>query len=244
MKLIVTKDYAAMSQAGAKLFIDLIKNKPDAVLGLATGSTPIGLYKELIKAHQEGLDFSRLTTFNLDEYLGLASDHEQSYNYFMHTELFNHVNIPEEHIHMPDGLLNDIKAFSAYYEDAIQQAGGIDLQLLGVGENGHIAFNEPGETLSAVTFVSELTEDTIEVNSRFFDDVKDVPTQAVSMGMGSILSAKKIVMMANGEKKRPVMERLLRDQTVSTDFPISFLKCHPDVTLIVDEEAMPIGWEQ
>lgn len=240
MKLIVEKNYELMSKTAADIFIDLIKDKPDAVLGLATGSTPVGMYKELIRAYENGLDFSKIRTFNLDEYLGIDPKHPSSYNYFMHDELFDHVNIKEENIRIPDGLAEDISAFSKSYEKAMVDAGGIDIQLLGVGENGHIAFNEPGTTLSSVTFVETLTQDTIEVNSRFFDDIKDVPTKAISMGIGSILKAKKIVLLANGIKKKPVMERLFADDSVSTDFPISFLKCHPDVVIIVDEESNPL----
>ncbi|NLY85679.1 MAG: glucosamine-6-phosphate deaminase [Tissierellia bacterium] len=238
MKIFVEKDYEAMSKKAAEIFIEAIKEKPNIILGLATGSTPIGLYKELIRAHkEEGLDFSKVTTFNLDEYIGLSPDHPSSYEYFMREELFNHINIPRENIHIPDGLAENIEEYCKKYEEMIDKAGGIDIQLLGVGENGHIAFNEPDESLSLGTTIVELTENTIEVNSRFFQSVEEVPRTAISMGIGSILKAKKIVLLANGKRKAPVIKKLLSTDRVSTKFPVSFLLLHPDVTVIVDEEA-------
>lgn len=238
MKIFVEKDYEAMSKKAAEIFIEAIKEKPNIILGLATGSTPIGLYKELIRAHkEEGLDFSKVTTFNLDEYIGLSPDHPSSYEYFMREELFNHINIPRENIHIPDGLAENIEEYCKKYDEMIDKAGGIDIQLLGVGENGHIAFNEPDESLSLGTTIVELTENTIEVNSRFFQSVEEVPRTAISMGIGSILKAKKIVLLANGKRKAPVIKKLLSTDRVSTKFPVSFLLLHPDVTVIVDEEA-------
>lgn len=238
MKNFVEKDYEAMSKKAAEIFIEAIKEKPNIILGLATGSTPIGLYKELIRAHkEEGLDFSKVTTFNLDEYIGLSPDHPSSYEYFMREELFNHINIPRENIHIPDGLAENIEEYCKKYDEMIDKAGGIDIQLLGVGENGHIAFNEPDESLSLGTTIVELTENTIEVNSRFFQSVEEVPRTAISMGIGSILKAKKIVLLANGKRKAPVIKKLLSTDRVSTKFPVSFLLLHPDVTVIVDEEA-------
>lgn len=238
MKIFVEKDYEAMSKKAAEIFIEAIKEKPNIILGLATGSTPIGLYKELIRAHkEEGLDFSKVTTFNLDEYIGLSPEHPSSYEYFMREELFNHINIPRENIHIPDGLAENIEEYCKKYDEMIDKAGGIDIQLLGVGENGHIAFNEPDESLSLGTTIVELTENTIEVNSRFFQSVEEVPRTAISMGIGSILKAKKIVLLANGKRKAPVIKKLLSTDRVSTKFPVSFLLLHPDVTVIVDEEA-------
>lgn len=238
MKIFVEKDYEAMSKKAAEIFIEAIKEKPNIILGLATGSTPIGLYKELIRAHkEEGLDFSKVTTFNLDEYIGLSPEHPSSYEYFMREELFNHINIPRENIHIPDGLAENIEEYCKKYDEMIDKAGGIDIQLLGVGENGHIAFNEPDESLSLGTTIVELTENTIEVNSRFFQSVEEVPRTAISMGIGSILKAKKIVLLANGKRKAPVIKKLLSADRVSTKFPVSFLLLHPDVTVIVDEEA-------
>lgn len=241
MRIIVTKNYEDMSKEAANLVKTVIRSKDRPILGLATGSTPIGLYNELIEAYKtEDLDFSSVITFNLDEYLGIDPEHPSSYNFFMHDKLFDHINIKEENIHIPDGLIEDIEAFSKAYEQTIDDAGGIDVQILGVGENGHIAFNEPGETLSAVTFIENLTEDTITVNSRFFKRIEEVPTKAVSMGMGTIMKAKQIILLANGERKRPVIEKLLADNSISTHFPISFLKAHPNATIIVDEAAYPL----
>lgn len=238
MKVIVVKDYESMSKKAADIFIEGIKNKPDIVLGLATGSTPIGMYKELIRAHkEEELDFSKVTTFNLDEYVGLSNDHPSSYGYFMDNELFNHINIQRENTHLPDGKAVDPQAYCKIYDELIEEAGGIDIQILGVGENGHIAFIEPDKSLSVGTSVVKLTDNTIEVNSRFFDSMEEVPKTAITMGMGSILKAKKIVFLANGKRKTPVIKRLLSEHRVDTMFPVSFLHLHPDVTIIVDEEA-------
>ncbi|NLK44200.1 MAG: glucosamine-6-phosphate deaminase [Tissierellia bacterium] len=238
MKIFVGKNYEEMSKIAAKIFIGAIKEKPNIVLGLATGSTPIGLYKELIRAHkEEGLDFSRVTSFNLDEYVGLSPEHPSSYGYYMKEELFDHVNILRGNTHIPDGKAENVEEYCKVYDEMIEKAGGIDIQLLGVGENGHIAFNEPDESLSLGTTIVKLTENTIEVNSRFFESIEEVPKTAISMGIGGILKAKKIVLLANGEKKAPVIKELLNTDRVSTKFPVSFLLLHPDVTIIVDEEA-------
>ena len=238
MEVLVVKDYDSISKEAGQIFIEAIKNKPNIVLGLATGSTPIGMYKEMIKAHKdEGLDFSKVVTFNLDEYVGLSKDHSSSYRYFMDNELFNHINIDKNNTNVPDGKANNLEEFCKKYDEMIKEAGGIDIQVLGVGENGHIAFNEPEESLSAGTSIVKLTDNTIEVNSRFFDSMDEVPKQAITMGMGSILKSRKIVLLANGEKKAPVIKKLLNENRVSTMFPVSFLYLHPDVTVIVDEAA-------
>lgn len=238
MNIIVVKDYEAMSKKAGEIFVQEIKSKPDIVLGLATGSTPIGMYKELIKAYKkDNLDFSNVRTFNLDEYVGLSKEHPSSYGYFMDNELFNHINIKKENTHLPDGKAENINEYCKKYDDMILDAGGIDIQLLGVGENGHIAFNEPDKTLSVGTSIIGLTENTIEVNSRFFENKEEVPTTAITMGMGSILKTRKIVLLANGIKKAPVIKRLLTDNRIDTMFPVSFLLLHPDVTIIVDEAA-------
>jgi len=238
LNIFVEKDYDAMSKRAANILIDAIKKKPDIVLGLATGSTPIGLYKELVKAHvDKGLDFSRVTTFNLDEYIGLSPEHPNSYVYYMNENLFNHVNISKENIHIPDGMAENPEEYCKKYDEMIDESGGIDIQILGVGENGHIAFNEPDESLSVGTSVVELAENTVEANSRFFKSKDEVPRTAISMGIGNILKAKRIILLANGKKKAPVIKKLLEEKRVSTKFPVSFLLLHPDVTLIVDEEA-------
>ncbi len=235
--IIIVKNYEEMSKRAGQIIIDGVKKNPEIVLGLATGSTPIGLYKEMIEAYKSGLDYSRVKTFNLDEYVGLSPDHVSSYSYFMHTELFDHINIDEKNISIPNGKALDLDGHCKDYDRAIEEAGGIDIQVLGVGENGHIAFNEPSDFLHANTCITELTEDTIVVNSRFFDNIEEVPNTAISMGIGSILKAKKIILLANGPKKTPVITRLLESKNVTTDFPVSFLLVHPDVTIIVDEEA-------
>lgn len=238
LKVIIEKDYDSMSKKAAEIFIQAIKEKPNIVLGLATGSTPIGLYRELIRVHkEEGLDFSRVTTFNLDEYLGLSSDHPNSYGYFMKEQLFDHINISRENTHIPDGMAENPEEYCKKYDKMIDDLGGIDIQLLGVGENGHIAFNEPDDSLSIGTSIVKLAEKTIEANSRFFESKDQVPREAISMGIGSILKAKKIVLLANGKKKAEVVKKLLTTDRVSTKFPASFLLLHPDVTIIVDEEA-------
>ena len=237
MKILVEKDYESMSKVAGKIFIEAVKEKPDIILGLATGSTPIGMYKELIKAYNDGLDFSRVRTFNLDEYIGLSHEHPSSFGYFMNTELFNHINIDKENCHVPDGEADDMEGYCKTYDDMIEEAGGIDLQLLGIGEDGHIAFNEPGEYLLTRTNVAKLADSTISVNSRFFDSIEDVPKTAITVGMGTILKAKKIVLLANGKRKSAVIKELLKGTKVTTMLPVSFLLLHPDVTVIVDEEA-------
>lgn len=238
MKVLVEKDYESMSKKAGEIFIEAISKKPDIVLGLATGSTPIGMYKEIIRAYNEdGLDLSKVKTFNLDEYVGLSPDHPSSYRYFMNNELFNHININKENTYVPDGKAENMEEYCKIYDEMIEKAGRIDIQVLGIGENGHIAFNEPDEALSVGTNIVKLTEDTIEVNSRFFDSIEEVPKTAITVGMGSILKARKIILLANGVKKAPVIKRLLNENKVTTQLPVSFLLLHPDVTVIVDEAA-------
>ncbi|NLM52340.1 MAG: glucosamine-6-phosphate deaminase [Firmicutes bacterium] len=237
MKIRIAKDYDQMSTWAAEIVAQEIKEKNDLVLGLATGSTPEGLYRLLVQMYQEGtLDFSKVITFNLDEYLGLAPTHPQSYAYFMHQHLFAHINIKAENIHLPDGLAKDLPAFCREYEEKIAAAGGIDLQILGIGRNGHIGFNEPNDYLSAGTHVVSLTEETIDANSRFFNSKDEVPRQAVTMGMGTILKAKKILLMANGKTKAEAIKGTLSGK-ITTKIPASFLQLHRDLTVIIDEEA-------
>lgn len=238
MKLLIEKDYESMSLAASKIIVEEIIKNPKAVIGLATGSTPMGMYKELIRMHkEEGLDFSQITTFNLDEYIGLDGDNPCSYRYFMNHELFNHININMENTYVPDGLADDIDGFCKNYDKLIDDVGGIDIQILGIGPNGHIAFNEPDVALSKGTCVVKLTPDTILANSRFFNSMDDVPKTAITMGVGSILKAKKIILLANGIGKAPAIKNLLKDDKISTYVPASFLSLHPDVTIIVDKEA-------
>lgn len=233
MRVMIVKDYDEMSSEAAKIISKQIKMKPDSVLGLATGGTPVGTYRALIG---KGLDFSGLTTFNLDEYYGLGPDHLQSYNHFMFDNLFNHVNIDPKRIHIPDGLAKDVRAFCEKYEGEIRKAGGIDLQLLGIGRDGHIAFNEPGSSLTARTQLVALAEETIEDNARYFDKKDDVPRFAISMGCGTIMDAKKLLLLANGEGKADAVAALI-EGPITSQITASVLQMHPDATVIVDEAA-------
>lgn len=236
MEVIVVKDYEELSKKASDIVEKVIKENEKPVLGLATGSTPIGMYKDLIRKYQEGkLDFSNTITFNLDEYVGIAVDDPNSYHYYMENEFFKHINIDRKNTHIP-APTEDEKEIKSYSE-LLKECGGLDIQVLGIGPNGHIAFNEPGKYLLAHTGVVDLTEETIEANSRFFDSIEDVPTKAVTMGMAEILSAKKIILLANGEKKADAIKDILKDNYVSTFHPASLLKLHRDVTIIVDEEA-------
>jgi glucosamine-6-phosphate deaminase len=236
MKFIITEDYDEMSKVAADMVIEQIKNNPESILGLATGSSPIGLYKQLIKAHKEGLDFSKVKTFNLDEYYGLTPDHPQSYRYFMNDVLFNHINIDQKNVHIPSGIAKDVEKECKDYDKSVEDAGGVDLQVLGIGRNGHIAFNEPEENLALGTHLTGLTENTINANSRFFDSMDDVPKKALTMGIGTIMKAKKIVLVASGKDKAPVIRDLTRP-CLTTNIPASMLHLHNDVTIIVDKDA-------
>lgn len=214
----------------------LLRRKPNAVLGLATGSSPIGVYDELIKACQnEEISFARVTSFNLDEYLGLTPENNQSYRYFMNEHLFNHIDIDKKKTHVPS---TDEHSYDYYknYDQHIKDAGGIDFQILGIGSNGHIAFNEPGTSFDTLTHIVDLKESTIKDNSRFFNDISEVPTRAVSMGLKSIMNAKRIVIIITGANKAAALKRLLNKE-ISTDFPASILVKHPNVTIYADKEA-------
>ena len=212
--------------------------KPDCVLGLATGSTPIGTYEKLVKRYKKGdLDFSQVRTVNLDEYKGLTRDNDQSYYYFMHEHLFNHVNIPEESTNVPDGTASDGDSECVRYEALIRELGGQDLQLLGLGHNGHIGFNEPSDSFAKTTHCVDLQERTIEANKRFFASADEVPKQAYTMGIGTIMQAKKILIIASGEDKADI----IRDAffgPVTPRVPASILQFHPDVTLVADASAL------
>ena len=237
MRVIVCENYEEMSKAGARIFAAQMTLKPDSILGLATGSTPVGLYKELIRMNKAGeIDFAPIVSFNLDEYYPISPDNNQSYRYFMNENLFNHVNIDKARTHVPNGMAEDAEAECKAYDAAILAAGGIDVQLLGIGVNGHIAFNEPDGELICGTHITGLTESTIEANSRFFASREEVPTRAMTMGMASILGAKKIVLLANGKGKHEAVQKLL-DNTITTMCPATLLKVHPDVTLICDRAA-------
>ncbi|WP_195987011.1 glucosamine-6-phosphate deaminase [Clostridium sp. D53t1_180928_C8] len=237
MNLRVVNSYEELSKVAASEFSKVIKEKPDAILGLATGGSPIGMYKELIKMYEnKELDFSKITTVNLDEYIGLNPEHSQSYRYFMNDNLFNHININLANTFVPNGLAKDLEVECKEYDKRIIELGGIDIQLLGVGNNGHIAFNEPDEHLSAGTHVISLTENTIEANARFFDNIDDVPRTAITMGVGGIMKAKKIILIASGESKAEAIKGLFSGK-ITTENPASMLQMHRDVTVIVDKEA-------
>ena len=238
MKLIIKKDYDELSKIAAEIILAEINKKPDMVLGLATGSTPIGTYKKLIDYYNEGkVDFSKVTTFNLDEYYGLLPQNSQSYHYFMHKNLFSHINIKPENIHIPNGQAKDADEYVKEYDKTIENAGGIDLQILGIGANGHIAFNEPADELFVGTHLTGLTQSTIEANSRFFNSIDEVPKKAITMGIGSIIKAKKILLLANGKSKAKIIAQLLNNDTITTRIPASVLLLHNDTTLIIDKEA-------
>ena len=237
MRLIVTKNYEEMSKVAAKEMAEDIKRNPEIVLGLATGGTPVGMYKELIRMYNEGeLDFSKVTSINLDEYVGLAGDHDQSYRYFMNTNLFDHINIDKNNTFVPNGLAENVEEECMAYDSRIQDMGGIDLQLLGLGANGHIGFNEPGEALSVGTHLTDLKESTIEANARFFDSIDDVPRKAITMGLGGIMKSKKIIVIASGEGKADAVKAMVSGK-ISTNMPASMLQMHRDVVVIIDEAA-------
>jgi glucosamine-6-phosphate deaminase len=238
MKVIVEKDYAALSKKAAEIVKEEMLKKKDIVLGLATGSTPLGLYQELIRMHKdEGLDFSEVTTFNLDEYIGIDYDNPNSYHYYMKNNLFKHINIDANNTFVPDANAKDLEDYCKEYDRLIEEKGGIDLQILGIGVNGHIGFNEPDEELNVGTSIVNLTESTIQANSRFFDSIDQVPKKAVTMGIGSIMKAKKILLLASGKSKHEAIKKLIKGDKVTTQLPASLLLLHPDVTVIVDEEA-------
>ncbi len=237
MRIIVTKDYEDMSKKTAAIIAAQVAEKPDCVLGLATGSTPIGTYKNLVEWYENGsLDFSQVRTVNLDEYRGLPRDNDQSYYYFMHDNLFNHVNIDEANTNVPDGTNPDADAECARYEALIASYGGQDLQLLGLGHNGHIGFNEPAQEFDKTTHCVDLQESTIEANKRFFASADDVPKQAYTMGIGTIMKAKKILVVANGEGKADIVAKAFFGP-VTPEVPASILQFHPNVTIVVDEAA-------
>lgn len=239
MKFIRTNSYEEASLEAAKIFAAQIKAKPDSVIGLATGSTPLGLYAELARLCDAGeIDCARLTTVNLDEYYPIAPDHPQSYRYFMNKNLFHHINIDPKNTFVPDGTAADPAAACRAYDENIEAHGGIDLQLLGIGVNGHIGFNEPADELVAGTHVTDLTESTIRANSRFFESEDEVPKRAMTMGMANILHARKIVMIVCGANKREALADLLDDR-ITPHNPATLLKLHTDVTVICDNEAYP-----
>ena len=238
MKIYKAKDYKDMSRKAANIISAQMIMKPNCVLGLATGSTPIGTYDQLVEWYNKGdLDFSEVTTVNLDEYKGLPRTNDQSYYYFMHQHLFDRVNIDPERTNVPNGMEPDAEKECGRYEELIRSLGGVDLQLLGLGHNGHIGFNEPGEAFEKETHCVDLTESTIEANKRFFAAADDVPKQAYTMGIKTIMQAKKILIVVNGENKADIVERAFFGP-VTPEVPASILQLHNDVTLVGDEAAL------
>ncbi len=237
MKVIVTKDYTQMCKLASRIFAAQITLKPESVLGLATGSTPVGMYNELVEMYKEGrVDFSKVRTVNLDEYAGLDGSNDQSYRYFMNHNLFDHINIDKDNTNVPNGVAADLQAECERYEQVVADMGGVDIQLLGIGNNGHIAFNEPCEEFPEKTHIVDLTQNTIEANARFFSSMDEVPKKALTMGIGTIMKAKKIVLLANGAKKAQTIYDTVYGP-ITPKVPASVLRLHTDVTIFADEEA-------
>lgn len=238
MKIYMGEDYKGMSRKAANIISAQIILKPDCVLGLATGSTPIGTYDQLVNWYEKGdLDFSKVVTINLDEYKGLSGDNDQSYRYFMNKHLFDRINIYKENTYVPNGLEADSKKACQEYNDIIAGFGGIDMQLLGLGHNGHIGFNEPGGAFEKETHCVNLTKSTIEANKRFFEREEDVPRQAYTMGIKSIMQAKKILVVVSGEDKADIVKEAFTGP-VTPEVPASVLQLHNDVTLVGDRAAL------
>jgi glucosamine-6-phosphate deaminase len=236
VEVIIAPSAGEASAEAARIFAALIRRKAAAVLGLATGSTPISFYESLIAMHRDGLDFSQVTTFNLDEYVGLAPDHPQSYAHYMRTNLFAHINVPAACIHIPDGLAADIPAHCDAYENAIHAAGGIDIQLLGLGSDGHIGFNEPSSSLGSRTRLKTLTEQTLRDNARYFPTRAAIPRHVITMGVGTILEARRCVVLAFGERKARAVAGMV-EGPITADLPASVLQMHAACTLLIDEPA-------
>ena len=240
MRIINCHTYEAMSRKAADILAAQIQLKPNCVLGLATGTTPIGAYQGLIKKYESGsLDFSEVRTYNLDEYRGLTHEDPQSYHYFMNDQLFNHVNIDPANVHVPDGANTDADAACADYDRMVAEAGYCDLQLLGIGRNGHIGFNEPADEFSKGTHCVDLTESTIEANSRLFEKEEDVPRQAYTMGTQTIMNARCILVVANGENKAQAVRDMCFGPIVPT-CPASILQLHPNVFVVCDAAALSL----
>lgn len=240
MRLIPAKDYQDVSRKAANIIASVVQLKPDCVLGLATGSSPVGTYKELIAKYESGdLDFSQVRTVNLDEYVGLPKEHDQSYAYFMRSNLFDHVNIDQANCNIPNGMNPDAAGECARYDGVIDGFGGADLQLLGLGPNGHIGFNEPAESFVKATNCVKLTDSTIDANARFFATREDVPTHAYTMGIGGIMKAKRVLLVVNGKGKAQAVKDCFFGP-ITPHAPGSILQLHPDFTLVADEEALSL----
>lgn len=237
MRFYLAEDYKELSRKAAQTIFSQVELKPKSVLGLATGSTPLGMYRELVKIYrEEKLSFSDIKTFNLDEYYRISKENPQSYYYYMHKNLFQYVDIDEKNINIPDGEAKDIEGECLRYEEEILKAGGIDLQVLGIGINGHIGFNEPDLKFEALTHLVELDETTIKANSRFFESQERVPTRAISMGIKTIMHSRKILLLANGAEKVDAIKEALEGE-IKPQVPASILQLHPNLTVIADKEA-------
>lgn len=235
MEIIISPDPESASCEAARFLAATIRKKPEAVLGLATGSTPVPLYRELIRMHrEEGLDFSGCTTFNLDEYVGLGADHPASYRRFMQENLFSSINLPADRIHIPDGLTQDIPAHCAAYEKCIAESGGVDLQVLGIGSDGHVGFNEPTSSLASRTRIKTLTQRTRSDNAHFFDSESDVPYHVITMGIGTIMEARAVLLLAFGENKADAVAGTVEGPVTASN-PASILQMHPTAKLYLDE---------
>lgn len=238
MKIIEAKDYDELSKIAGDIVLAQIREKHNSVLGLATGSTPIGMYEYIVEAHKKGdISFAAVTTFNLDEYVGLDGEHPNSYSTYMDTYLFDHIDIPKANMHIPNGVALDAEAECTQYEAKIVQSGDIDLQVLGIGIDGHIGFNEPFTPFTSKTHLVQLHETTREVNQRFFDSLDEVPTHAYTMGIDTIMRSKHILLLISGSSKAEIVARLL-NESVTEEIPASVLKNHPHVTLVIDRDAL------
>lgn len=236
MEVIIKNNYQEMSRLAADYLINMVKEKDDAIIGLPTGSTPLGMYKEIINSCKGMISFQKVRTFNLDEYVGLDRKNINSYRYFMDENLFSHIDIKEEKIHIPNGVAEDLEQECADYEELLKKTGRMDIIYLGIGQNGHIGFNEPGEFFEPYTHIVRLTEDTINANKRFFDSLDRVPKTAITMGIKTILSAKKIILLASGRSKAEAIFKTVKGK-ITPRVPASILQLHDDVTLIIDEDA-------
>jgi glucosamine-6-phosphate deaminase len=237
MNILTFETNEELNKVGGNIIASLVQTNPYAVLGLATGSTPIGIYQELIRTYQNGhVSFKHVTSFNLDEYVGLPEGHPESYRTFMNNQLFNHIDIPLEQTHVPNGNAADLASEGARYDEMMSTSKQIDLQILGLGHNGHIGFNEPDEALSSGTHLVQLKESTREANARFFNSIDEVPTQAITMGVGTILKAKMIMLVVRGRDKAAIVKRALQGP-ITTDCPASLLQTHSNVVVLLDKEA-------
>lgn len=237
MKIIEVNDYQQMSNRAAEFIIEKVIQNPSINLGLATGGTPIGTYKCLIEDHKKnGTSYQKVTTFNLDEYIGLSGDNRNSYRYFMNDQLFNYIDVDKAKTNIPNGIAVDFQEECIRYEDLIDNHGGVDLQILGIGSNGHIGFNEPGTSFGSKTHIVELADSTIQANARFFDRIEEVPTKAITMGISTIMKSKEILLLVSGENKKEALFSLLNGE-INERFPASVLKNHPCVTIIADKVA-------